>query len=104
MTDKGYQQAIDNWIYQIQLFTEEIDAMPGDDPLEKVASMMGGEIQAKMGDKFKKLDAIMLVIASEYGVTIEQVERDIDRTFKKKMGDMIMEHIFGHTNRPGGKE
>lgn len=94
MSEAGYIQALENFVYYINQIAKQVAAMPGND-LEKVASLIGrGDVYLQLKEQIDTLDAIVPTIAETYGYTEKQVENDITERFGDHFGDFLLESIL----------
>ena len=84
MSAEGYQQAIENVAYEIDLLTETLLQAEGDDPFAAAAVLMSRD-EPEMDEKIRKLDHIITVIGQTYHRTEEQVDRDINLAIMKRV-------------------
>jgi len=93
MSEAGYHQALENFVYFSNKLAKQIAALPGD-PMEKVMSMMArGDVYQEFKEQFDQLDRAAQVIAETYGYTEKEVEQHLEEHFQLHIGDFIMESL-----------
>lgn len=94
MSEAGYIQALENYVFFTNQLAKDIAAEPGDD-IEKVMSIMArGDVWDAFGDRFMNLDALVPAIADTYGYTEQQVDADLNKHFGEHAMEMLMEQLF----------
>lgn len=84
MNKEGYQQAIENYAYQIEQLAHQLEAAPGELG-EKLADFLGrGPLFETMADQIETLDNIVVVIADTYGYSEDQVEKDTQQILEER--------------------
>jgi hypothetical protein len=94
MSETGYIQALENFVYFANKLAKDIEAVPGD-PFEKITSLMSrGEVFEQFKETIETLDSTVPVIAETYGYTEKQVEEHIKERFGAHLGDFLLESIL----------
>ena len=84
MSTEGYQQAIENVAFEIDLLSEEAEQFEGGDPLAGAVLIMSGA-NPEFRERTRKIDHIITVICSTYHRTEAQVDEDIDAAIKQRV-------------------
>ena len=93
MNDKGYQQAIENFVYEIDKITAEMDKMPGSDEAKVASFLMKGSVFEPFRERFTKLDIIALKIQETYGKTHDEFDEDVKNHMAKVITEFIEENL-----------
>lgn len=94
LSQKGYFQALENFVYVSNQLAHQINALPGN-PMDNLVSFMSrGEVYEQFEHTIKSLDETFKVIAEEYGYTEEQVEKDLTEHFELHLGDYLTECLY----------
>ena len=94
MSEKGYEQAVQNYVYEIDRITEELDSLPGSVAAKTISFLARGEAFEPFKEKFIQLDIIALQIQETYGKTHDEFDQDVIKCMGKTISKYIEENLL----------
>lgn len=98
MSTDGYNQAIANYVYEIDRIAIEMEDMPGQYAAKILSLQSRDQIFKVFEERFRNLDMIITVIAETYHRTEDEVEADITDFMTKQITKTIEETLTNGKN------